>query len=79
MGVTVGLKTTDQARPRYPITVHSLDDNDRVSYDNERDLACDLEWFDSEDPEEHAEVLDADGRRVHLKIERLEVKVLKLV
>ena len=37
-----------------------------------------LEWFDSEDPEENATILDAQSRQVRLKIVALDVIVFEL-
>jgi hypothetical protein len=47
--------------------------------DNEVELGCTLEWFESEDPEEEAEVIDALGRRVSVKVEAHRVIRLELV
>lgn len=64
-------------RPQYPILVR-FSDGDRWSLDNEAELGGTLEWFDSEDPEEEAEVIDALGRRVTVKVEAHRVLRLEL-
>lgn len=63
--------------PQYPIQVRFAD-GDRWSLDNEIEVAKSIEWFDSEDPEEEAEVSDALGRRVTVKIEAHRVIRLAL-
>ena len=65
-------------KPTYPITVTFHEDGEVWVMKSERDLAFNLEWFDSNDPEERATVIDKYGRRVRLKIEKLELKLLEL-
>lgn len=67
----------EMASPVYPLRV-VFGDGDEWQLDNQDEVACNLEWFDSSDPDEDAEVLDALNRPVVLKVERLEVKLLKL-
>ena len=38
-----------------------------------------LEWFNSDDPDYCAKVTDANGKAVCLKVEALEIKVLKYI
>jgi len=61
-------------KPQYPITVLFKESGDRWVLDNEQELAINLEWFDSTDPEEDAEVTDALGRAVEVVVEKLELK-----
>jgi hypothetical protein len=60
--------------PQYPITVLFNDDGEKWILDNEQELGNNLEWFNSNDPEENAEVTDALGRNVEIFVEKLEVK-----
>ena len=61
-------------KPQYPITVLFKEDGDKWVLDNEQELGNSLEWFNSNDPEEKAEVTDALGRNVEVIVEKLEVK-----
>lgn len=60
-------------KPEFPVTVNFLEDNSIWVLNTENELACNLEWFDSRDDEEHVSVIDAKGRLVRLKVEKLEV------
>ncbi|PRP94327.1 hypothetical protein [Enhygromyxa salina] len=64
--------------PLFPIHVHFSDGN-HWTLDTELELTQNLEWFDSDDPEEEAEVTDALGRRVSVKIECFRMLRLELV
>ncbi len=64
--------------PVYPIKVKYLEDNEESLHLDEIDLTCDLEWIDSENPEEQVMVTDALGREVILKIESLELLKFEL-
>ena len=63
--------------PTYPIKVTFLEDEDDDEFvwilDNENELVCNLEWFDSRDPEEHAIVEDKFLRRIRVKIEEFRL------
>ena len=61
------------AKPKFPLTVIFHETNEKWILENEEDAACNLEWFDSEDPEERVTVTDSLGRPVRLKIEQLKV------
>lgn len=65
---------THQNYPEFPITVTFLDDRDEWVLDNEIELAENLEWFNSDDPEERAIVKDKNGIAVKLIVEELEIK-----
>jgi hypothetical protein len=47
--------------------------------DNEQEVACNLEWFDSDDPDEHVLVTDGQGRAVRLKVQALKVVFCELL
>lgn len=66
--------------PEYPIRVKFLKEEEEYEYENEMELVCDLEWFDSEDndPKDATLVKDRLGREVILKIEALELKKFEL-
>ena len=64
--------------PEFPITVLFHEDGDKWVLDNEDQLVCNLEWFDSSDPEESATVTDNKGRTVHLLIVQFEIKAFEL-
>jgi hypothetical protein len=72
-----GSASDPPSTPVYPITVRWPDDVPDV-YDNPNDLACNLEWFDSEDPAEPIEVVDGLGRPVRLEVEKLEIIACEL-
>ena len=57
-------------KPQYPITVLFKEDGDKWVLDNEQELGCNLEWFDSKDPEQNTEVTDALGRNVEVVVEK---------
>lgn len=65
-------------RPKFPLTVLFLEDNEEWVLDSDEELACNLEWFDSTDEEENAIVTDSLGRSVRLKIKGLKVIVCQL-
>lgn len=66
------------SEPEFPITIEFLEDNTKWLLKNSHELEINLEWFDSEDPEENAIVLDFKSRPVILKIECLELKEFRL-
>lgn len=65
-------------QPEFPIRVTFLDDGDEWVLDSIQELACSLEWFDSDDPEERVSVVDRKGRAVRIKVEALRVLRLEL-
>ena len=64
--------------PRFPISVTFLEDGKVWVLDNINEIACSLEWFDSNAPEEEDLVKDAENRDVILVVEKLVVKESKL-
>ena len=67
------------AKPEFPITVRFEEDGEEWVLDTIHEIAGSLEWFDSDDPEERATVIDRRGRSVRLKVVQLDVHVLELV
>jgi hypothetical protein len=69
-------------KPQFPIKYvfhgDEYDDPEEETYEDLKELACNLEWFDSEDPEENATILDSQERLVRLKIVALDVIVFEL-
>ena len=63
--------------PEYPISIIYTDNTENIVLENDMDIITHLEWFDSEDPEYCAQVVDAKNKTVYLKVEALEIKVLK--
>jgi len=68
----------NQSQPTYPVSVTFLEDNDVWVFNNEEDLACSLEWFDSRDPKENAIVKDKNEKLVTVVVEKLEIKLCHL-
>ena len=66
-------------RPAFPLRVRFRENGDEWSLDSEDEVAENLEWFNSADASENAQVWDANGRRVRIKVEALRVLVLELV
>lgn len=64
--------------PKFPITVHYYEEDEKIIIEKEDEVEGTLEYFDSEDPEENASVTDAKGREVLIKVEHLEVKAFSL-
>lgn len=64
------------ARPEYPLRVEIRGGNS-YRFANEEELVTTLEWFDTDDPEYKAIACDQSGRRIHLKVERLEITTLR--
>lgn len=71
----MGSQVTDQ--PRYPLKI-SWADGDEDFVDDEASLLCDIEQFDSDDPEYDAVVTDALGRYVRLRMRPGKLVVLEL-
>lgn len=65
-------------KPQFPLKVSFSDDNEVQVFENADELACTLEWFDSDDDEYHAKVCDALGREVHVIVRKLEIAKLEL-
>jgi hypothetical protein len=65
-------------QPEFPITVTFHEDGEKWVLESAHELASSLEWFDSDDPDENADVVDALGRRVRLKVEKLKVLQFEL-
>lgn len=64
-------------QPLFPLTV-KFSDGETVVVEDRLDAECNLEWLDSDDPEDPVEVLDALGRPVRLQIEGLKIQNLEL-
>lgn len=64
--------------PLFPLTVTFHEDGEVWVLSDLTDAACNLEWFDSEDAEEHVSVVDSLGRAVRLKIDSLQVVTCSL-
>ena len=65
-------------KPVFPITVLFLEDGDKWVLNNLSELECNLEWFDSKDKNENAQVTDNNGKPVILVVEKLKLKLLEL-
>lgn len=65
-------------KPTYSITVTFQEDGDVWVLNTESEIANNLEWFDSRNPEEKATVIDKSKRKVTLVVEKLEVKLCEL-
>ena len=65
-------------QPRFPLTV-KFSDGETVIVEDRLDAECNLEWLDTDDPEDPVEVQDALGRPVRLQIEGLKIQVLELL
>jgi Fe-S-cluster formation regulator IscX/YfhJ len=70
-------------KPQFPIKYISRGDEhespEEETYEDLKELACNLEWFDSEDPEwGNSSILDAQGRAARLKVVALDVIVFEL-
>lgn len=65
-------------QPVFPLAVR-FSDGETAVLEDRLDTECNLEWLDSNDPEDPVEVLDAQGRSVHLRIDGLEIQTLELV
>jgi|GEM_PF-3346685 len=65
-------------KPEFPIVVRFAELQEEWVFEDKAELACTLEWFDSNDVSEKSQVLDAKGRRVTVKVERLQLLVFEL-
>ena len=59
--------------PVFPIVVEFLEDGTVWTLESVSEVETNLEWFDSEDPEENAVVRDANNRLVSLKVKQLQL------
>ena len=66
-----------EEQPEFPITV-KFDDGDVWEFENVGEIACTLEWFNSDDPEEEAIVFDNKNRKVRVKVDELNLTVFEL-
>jgi hypothetical protein len=71
----MGSQVMDQ--PRYPLRFSWSDGDEDLVYD-EASLLCDIEQFDSDDPDYDAVVTDALGRYVRLRMRPGTLMVLEL-
>ncbi|MEH6393318.1 hypothetical protein [Pseudoalteromonas sp.] len=65
------------SKPKYPITVLLNESAEIESYKSEIELVTSLEWFESENSQWQAKVIDKTGARVVLKIEALKLLELE--
>lgn len=65
-------------KPEFPITVLFHEDGEKWVLENEDQIACNLEWFDSADPEENSTVKDNRGRLIRLVVKKLEIQICEL-
>lgn len=65
-------------KPKFPLKIRYHETGEEDTFDDELDVAQNLEWFDSENHKERAEVTDSEGRPVRLKVEKLDVLVCEL-
>lgn len=64
-------------KPTFPLRIE-FDDGDVWTLATSEEVACNLEWFDTEDGDDSARVHDATGKSVRLKVEAFEVLILEL-
>lgn len=64
--------------PEYPLLVTYSDGTENESFDNEKEMVCTLEWFDSKDPEYFAVVTDKRGRRLWVVVRDLELVTMEI-
>ena len=65
-------------QPEYPLLVAYTDGAKDELFNNEIEMVTSLEWFDSNDPEYNAVVIDKRGRKLQLVIRKLELVVLEI-
>ena len=61
-------------KPTFPIKVFFHEDGTEWVLNNEDELCSNLEWFDSNDPNEKASITDNNGKEIFVVIEALELK-----
>jgi hypothetical protein len=66
-------------KPEFPLTVRRLEDNTTKIYDTEVELSCNLEWCNTDDPEEKIIIKDKQGRPVRLHLDHLEIRLIELI
>ncbi len=64
---------------KYPLTVIFHEDGDLWTLDSPAELASNLEWYDSLDPNECSTVLDANNQYLNVKVEKLELIKLEFI
>ncbi len=62
--------------PKWPLIV-TFEDGTREQYEDEEDIECNLEFFNS-DQDTECKVTDADGKEVFLVLQNLKIEELKL-
>jgi uncharacterized protein RhaS with RHS repeats len=81
IGGTVGEASSMAGRlemkPEYPLRV-TFDDGEEWTLETPDEVECNLEWFDSEDGDDSAVVIDRNGRPVRLKVEKLTLLTCEL-
>jgi len=68
-------------KPEFPLKIKYENGEEEV-YVTPDEVAADLEWFDSDHPDhpdDRCVVLDAQGRRVRVVIEKLELLICELI
>jgi hypothetical protein len=65
-------------KPDFPIRV-KFADGEEWKFSDEHEAEITLEWFDSDQADEEAQVFDAQGRPVRLKVEELTVRVCEVI
>lgn len=65
--------------PSFPISVYFEETEEEWIFSDATEMACTLEWFDSDDPEERAIIRDSQNRPVRLKVEKLELVEFRLI
>jgi hypothetical protein len=65
-------------QPEFPLTVRFFEDDTTIVLNSKAEVECNLEWFDSNDSEQHAEVRDARNRPVRLVVRDLSLITLEL-
>jgi hypothetical protein len=64
-------------RPTFPLTIKT-DDGESESVETERELALQLEWFDSTAGDDTVQVVDATGAKVTVVIKACEILRLEI-
>lgn len=65
-------------KPSFPLKVIFKEDDDQWILENEIEAAQNLEWFNSDDPDEKATVIDKLGKHVRLVVKDLEVLICEI-
>ncbi len=64
--------------PEFPLKIYFKEDSEEWILNDSEEVVCNLEWFNSDDPSEKAVVTDNLGRKVRLKVEKLELLLCEL-